>query len=79
MNVWKLLWNAVLVTIGIFVLSAVVLLVYYRPSIEYAYVDMLDRQARPAPGWLVVLVGLSFLLLVGAALAWLKKKANQRG
>jgi cell division protein FtsX len=78
-NFWKWLWRGVLAGMVAAVLSLAALLIYYRPTIEYAYVDILDRREHPTSGWFIALLAASVALLVGGALVWLKRKAAQRG
>jgi len=78
-NFWRWLWRGVVAGIALAVLSVAGLLVYYRPTVEYAYVDILDRRERLTSGWFIALVGVSVALLVGGVLAWLRRKASQRG
>ena len=59
------------------VLTLVALIVYYRPTIEYAYVDIMDR--RQVPPWLSFVLGGSLVLLIASGLVWLRRKARAGG
>jgi hypothetical protein len=79
MRTWKWLWRIVVGILALGGLGIVVLLVYYRPTIEYAYIDVRDQGQVAAPGWLIAVFGASLALLIGGGLAWLRRKANPRG
>jgi hypothetical protein len=55
-------------------LSIAIFLWYYRPTIEYAYVDILDlRDGRTSLGWLI---GVGLAVLVVAAAIWWRKRPH---
>jgi hypothetical protein len=55
------------------------LLFYYRPTVEYAYVDILDlrdRQSLPFPGWVLLAAPLAgAALLIFAYRIWRRRAA----
>jgi hypothetical protein len=61
-------------------LSVVVLLWYYRPTVEYAYVDILEL--RKDSGASSLLVGVAAVLTLGGLAIWWwlrRRKRNQNG
>jgi len=55
------------VLVGLAVVTIGVLLYYYRPSIEYAYVDI---RGRPVSGWAVTAGVLATLAVVAIPIRW---------
>jgi hypothetical protein len=55
-----------------------VLLYYYRPSIEYAYVDIIEKREHPVAGTWLIGGCLAVVVVVGGLLVWLGRRSRKR-